>query len=74
MEAANDNDVFLTPREVAARYGGSINVRTLANWRCQNLGPRYTKIGGRVLYPLAEVKRWEAARTFGDTSQYRRSA
>lgn len=34
MEAANDNDVYLTPGELSDRFRGRISVRTLANWRC----------------------------------------
>jgi hypothetical protein len=71
---ANDNQPqYLTPDELSARFRGEISVRTLANWRCLSVGPRYTKIGGRVLYPLAEVEKWEAARTVSSTSQYSRT-
>lgn len=37
-------------------------MRTLANWRAQGLGPAFVKVGGRVLYTLAAVAEWEAAR------------
>lgn len=56
---------YLTPAGLVARYRGSITIRTLANWRSTGEGPRYTKIGGRVLYPVDAVKTWEESRTLG---------
>lgn len=56
---------YLTPTELVNRYRGSITIRTLANWRSTGEGPRYTKIGGRVLYPVDAVKSWEESRTLG---------
>jgi hypothetical protein len=59
---------YLTPTELAARYKGSITVRTLANWRSTGNGPRFTKIGGRVLYPVDAVIEWEKSRTKSDAA------
>jgi hypothetical protein len=56
---------YLTPAELVARYKQTITIRTLANWRSTGEGPRYTKIGGRVLYPVDGVKSWEESRTLG---------
>lgn len=56
---------YFTPAELVQRYRGSITIRTLANWRSTGEGPRYTKIGGRVLYPVDAVKTWEHSRTLG---------
>lgn len=41
-----------TPAEVADHLG--ISEKTLAQWRWQQIGPAFTKVGGRVRY------RWEA--------------
>lgn len=57
------NTQYLTPQEVSGRYKGQISIRTLANWRSSGDGPAFTKIGGRVLYPLEKVMEWEAKRT-----------
>lgn len=59
---------YLTPLELAARYKGSITVRTLANWRSTGHGPKFTKIGGRVLYPVDAVMEWEKSRTKTDAA------
>ena len=43
----------------AARFlsgdGKLISAGTLANWRVKGRGPRYAKIGGRVLYDEADL-------------------
>lgn len=63
---------YLTPAEMAERYAGKITVGTLANWRSQGVGPKFSKIGGRILYPLAAVEEWEAGRTVTSTADYAR--
>ncbi len=51
---------YLTPRELAERWRNIVSLSTLDNWRSgQPRGPRFVKIGGRVLYPLAEVEAYE---------------
>jgi len=51
---------YLTPKELAERWRNIVTLSTLDNWRSsQNRGPRFVKIGGRVLYPLAEVEAYE---------------
>jgi hypothetical protein len=52
---------FLTPKELVARWGGATTVGTLANWRCQEKGPPYSKRGAKVVYPLDKLEVWEAA-------------
>lgn len=44
-----------------------ISGRTLEQWRWQGRGPRYLKIGGRVIYPLLEVEAYEAAHLHANT-------
>ena len=52
---------FLTDQQLAARW--HIHRQTLLRWRRQSTGPVYVRIEGRVLYPLAEVERYEQANT-----------
>jgi hypothetical protein len=49
----------LTENQLADRWRNS--PRTLQGWRQQGKGPRYLKIGTRVLYPIEEVEAYEAA-------------
>lgn len=55
----------LTERELAARW--RVSVRTLQNWRWIGRGPRFLKIGARVLYPIAEIEAFEAAQVHQST-------
>lgn len=62
--------IYLTPQEVSDRYRGRVAVRTLANWRCLGIGPRFSKIGGRILYSLSEIQKWESRCTAESTAGY----
>jgi hypothetical protein len=44
--------------ELSRRW--SISPRTLERWRWLKAGPRYLKIGGRVVYRLEDVEAYEA--------------
>ena len=56
---------FLTPKQVAERYGAKVTA--LSNWRFHKKGPPYTKVGGKVLYPLDELIEWEKKQTIKPT-------
>ena len=55
----------LTERELAARW--RVSVRTLQNWRWMGRGPRFLKIGARVLYQITEIEKFEAAQVHQST-------
>ena len=48
----------LNQAQLAARW--NISPRTLERWRWVGEGPRYLKIGGRVVYRLADIEAYEA--------------
>jgi len=50
----------LTQIELAKRW--RISPRTLERWRWKNVGPRFLKVGGRVIYRLEDVEAFEAAK------------
>ena len=52
-----DKITHLTTTETAQRL--RISVGTLANLRVKGSGPRFIHFGRRVLYPLAELERFE---------------
>lgn len=61
-----DSVIHLTPVELALRWrmtdkDGKPQTGTLKNWRSTGDGPRYVKLGRRVLYPLPEVEAHERA-------------
>ena len=47
----------LNQKELARRWG--ISHRTLERWRYSGQGPAFLKLGGRVLYRLADVEVFE---------------
>lgn len=53
---------YITPQQLVARWEGMIREKTLANWRSTGEGPRYTKIGGRVVYSEVAVEEYERER------------
>lgn len=57
----------LTPKEVAVRL--RTNVGTLSNWRMQGAGPRFIKLGRKVLYPVAEIEAFERQALRSNTAQ-----
>jgi predicted DNA-binding transcriptional regulator AlpA len=52
-------DTYLTTNQLTERY--KVHKLTLFRWREQGRGPKFIKIGKRVLYPLKEVVEWERA-------------
>jgi predicted site-specific integrase-resolvase len=51
------NSPYLTPKEVAERW--RVKPHTLSNWRHAGTGPKYVRVGARVLYPIEEVLAYE---------------
>ena len=47
----------LTPEETAQRLRTTVG--TLANWRVQGKGPKFIKVGRKVLYPVTKVLAYE---------------
>ena len=56
--SASDAVMYLTQRELARRW--RMSERTLERWRSHGLGPRYTKIVGKVIYSVEDVEIHEA--------------
>lgn len=57
----NVTSASLPPRYLrtpeAARFL-SLSHRTLEKHRCYGTGPRYSKVGGRVVYSVADLQAW----------------
>ena len=51
------SEVCLSQIELAARW--KISHRTLERWRWAQEGPRYLKLGGRVIYRLSDIEAFE---------------
>lgn len=56
----NENPIrHLNQVQLSRRW--SLSHRTLERWRSQGTGPRYLKVGGRVVYRLQDIEAFEAA-------------
>lgn len=49
---------FLRTEDLARRW--RLSPRTLERWRYVGIGPRFRRVGGRVIYALSDVERFEA--------------
>jgi predicted DNA-binding transcriptional regulator AlpA len=52
-----DGTEHLSEKRLARRWG--LSHRTLERWRETGEGPRFLKIGGRVVYRMAEIEAFE---------------
>jgi hypothetical protein len=63
-------DGYLREHALAAELGR--NVRTLARWRQQRIGPAFTLMGDTPIYSVDAVKRWLQAGGTAGASKPRR--
>lgn len=64
---------LLRPADAAAYL--SVAVQTLARWRCEGQGPRFVKLGKRlVAYRRDDLEAWLTGRGALSTVEARRSA
>ncbi len=56
----------ITQAELARRW--SMSPRTLERWRWIGEGPRFLKLGGRVIYRLDEIEAFELRQTRSSTA------
>jgi len=52
--------------ELARRW--KLSPRTLERWRWTGEGPRYVKLGGRVVYRLQDIEEYEVGQLRDSTS------
>ena len=64
-KAGNLAEELLLPSELARMIGKT--ERTLANWRCARIGPRFVKLGNSVRYP-ARPRPEAITRSIGSTN------
>lgn len=56
-------ETFLSTDDLVARWQGRIAKNTIVNWRGLGRGPRWHKLGHKVMYRLDHVHEWESANT-----------
>jgi hypothetical protein len=62
----------LNQLQLARRW--AMSPRTLERWRWTGEGPRFLKVGKRVVYRLSDVEAYEAERLHESTTTARRRA
>ena len=62
---ATSEQVVLSVDDLVSRWRGQVKPSTLASWRSKGVGPRYLKLGGRVLYPVVAIEAYEQVCTKG---------
>jgi len=60
-------ETFFNQTKLADRW--HISPRTLERWRWQGEGPRFLKVGGRVLYRHDDVLEYEQGRLRASTAE-----
>lgn len=58
--------IKITQEQLAQRW--HLSPRTLEQWRWLGKGPKFLKIGARVLYREEDVEAWEASQVCQNTS------
>lgn len=61
-------DQLITPKVLANRW--TLKVTTLRHWRWSGKGPSFVKIGGRVMYRLCDIEKFEEGQVFTNTAQH----
>lgn len=46
-----------------------VSAKTLENWRCMGLGPKFVRAGRLIRYDPDDIKAWRDARRVGSTSE-----
>ena len=49
--------ILMTQSQLSERW--HLSPRTLERWRWEGFGPRFLKIGGRILYRLEDIEAYE---------------
>jgi len=71
MNAETTPQRLLSTKEAVDYFDGKIKRQTLNNWRTQGRGPKFLRIGGKVLYPIDELDRFKSDSLYSSTSNYK---
>lgn len=58
QEHPREPRLFITEAELAERWRHSL--RSMQRWRADGNGPKYTRIGRRIVFRLSDVEAFEA--------------
>jgi len=60
---AAEGESSITPESLVRRWDGAVTLGTLKNWRSLGRGPPWTKLEGKIVYPLEQLAEWESKNT-----------
>jgi predicted DNA-binding transcriptional regulator AlpA len=60
-------ETYLSAEELATLWGVSNN--TLRKWRWEGKGPRFTKLGARVVYRQSDIDAFAESNVFSSTTE-----
>lgn len=61
------NQELITPDVLATRW--DIKRETLRQWRWKGKGPQFLKLGGKILYRIQDIEKFEISNLRQDNSQ-----
>lgn len=67
-ELLTQRPLVLSPKQAAETIG--ISTSTLAKFRLDGKGPKYSKLGRRVFYEESELRRWIGENQHASTDEY----
>jgi len=67
FEMDSRSNMLLSPKELALRWDRSET--TISLYAAVGVGPSYVKVGGRVMYALDEIQKYERACLFFDPAE-----
>lgn len=62
-----NNDKYITTKELSKRW--KINPNTIEHWRSVGLGPKFIRIGRKILYSLNSISEFEQMNTAENTAR-----
>lgn len=62
------NEPLIAPKVLANRW--ALKTTTLKYWRWSGKGPAFVKIGGRVMYRICDIEKYEKEQVFINTAQH----
>jgi predicted DNA-binding transcriptional regulator AlpA len=61
---------FLTPSQLAKRWENIVSRGTIDQWRAKRRGPKFIRLGSRIVYAISDVEDYEKQRlSTHDTSK-----
>lgn len=62
-----NNDKYITTKELSKRW--KINPNTIEHWRAVGFGPKFIRIGRKILYSLNSISEFEQMNTAENTAR-----